>query len=378
MKLSYSFVLACAVITLGSVSNTVLGQGSLTPPGAPSPTMKSLSQIEPRTPISSLPYTISTPGSYYLTTNQTGSAVAIAINSGNVTLDLNGFTVQGGTSYGIAINGNYTNIIVRNGTIANFAGNGVDGYTYGYPRNVLFENLTVSGCGNRGIATYYDSVIRNCRVYGTSGLGIYTYGGQIVDCITRSNAAGGIFGYSAVIRNCHSEANYSSGIECNVGSILDSESFNNTGYGIQLYGGASVRRCHVQGNTSAGIYAPNYSPFLGGVIADCVVTTNYYGIDLASPGYLVTGNEIAYNPNAGIIISSSNNRIDGNHIAVLAGYYGIELFNGTSFVNNVIVRNSVFGGGSVGINYYIVGTNNDVGPIGNASTNTSPWANFSH
>ena len=44
----------------------VMGQGSLTPPGAPGETMKSLEQVEPRTPISSLPYTISESGSYYV------------------------------------------------------------------------------------------------------------------------------------------------------------------------------------------------------------------------------------------------------------------------------------------------------------------------
>jgi hypothetical protein len=42
-----------------------LAQGSLTPPpGAPAPTMKTLDQIEARTPISSAPFTISAPGSY--------------------------------------------------------------------------------------------------------------------------------------------------------------------------------------------------------------------------------------------------------------------------------------------------------------------------
>lgn len=46
-------------------------QGSLTPPGAPEPTMKTLDQIEARTPISSAPFTIIRPGSYYLTTNLT-------------------------------------------------------------------------------------------------------------------------------------------------------------------------------------------------------------------------------------------------------------------------------------------------------------------
>ena len=32
--------------------SSLLAQGSLTPPGAPAPTMKTLAQIDPRTPIS--------------------------------------------------------------------------------------------------------------------------------------------------------------------------------------------------------------------------------------------------------------------------------------------------------------------------------------
>ena len=57
--------------------DTCFGQGSLTPPGAPAPTMKTLSQIEPRIIInaagtpgdSSNLFNITQPGSYYLTTN---------------------------------------------------------------------------------------------------------------------------------------------------------------------------------------------------------------------------------------------------------------------------------------------------------------------
>src|ERR1017187_5142875 len=63
--------------------------GSLIPPGTPAPTMITLNQIEPRTPITNTTaVTISASGSYYLTSNinvATGDAIMIAASQ--VTLD---------------------------------------------------------------------------------------------------------------------------------------------------------------------------------------------------------------------------------------------------------------------------------------------------
>src|SRR5678815_1618363 len=102
--------------TLNPQLSTVLAQGPLTPPGAPAPSMKTLDQIEPRTPISSVPFTISAPGSYYVTTNLTAGVDqnGIIVAADNVTLDLNGFTLFGGggtSGEGISTSGARTNIV---------------------------------------------------------------------------------------------------------------------------------------------------------------------------------------------------------------------------------------------------------------------------
>ena len=91
-------ILTGFVATLWMFMGTdVMGQGSLTPPGAPGETMKTLEEVyertDPRTPISSLPYTISEPGSYYLTGNLSSTTNGIVIESNFVTVDLMGFSL---------------------------------------------------------------------------------------------------------------------------------------------------------------------------------------------------------------------------------------------------------------------------------------------
>ncbi|MGZ5022930.1 MAG: hypothetical protein ACXWAX_10115, partial [Chthoniobacterales bacterium] len=110
--------LALLLLSLGT-PYTAFAQGSLTPPAAPTPTMKSLDQIEPRTPISSLPFTISTAGSYYVTANLTGvvGQHGITINADNVTLDLGGFELIGpgsSVTVGVRVVSGHTDATIRN------------------------------------------------------------------------------------------------------------------------------------------------------------------------------------------------------------------------------------------------------------------------
>src|SRR4051794_28495446 len=93
------------VLLLSLVARAASPQGSLTPPGAPAPTMKTLDQLEPRVPVSATTtpgdatsvFKITQPGSYYLTGNITGASGkhGTFIAAGNVTLDLMGFELVG-------------------------------------------------------------------------------------------------------------------------------------------------------------------------------------------------------------------------------------------------------------------------------------------
>ena len=68
-KAGWSVAIAVSLVLAATLAGWVNAGGPLDPPGPPGVTMKSLSEVEPRTPISALPFTISQPGSYYLTAN---------------------------------------------------------------------------------------------------------------------------------------------------------------------------------------------------------------------------------------------------------------------------------------------------------------------
>lgn len=167
-----------ALFTLPSA----FGQGALTPPGAPAPTMKSLSQVEPRTPISYEEYYIGNPGSYYLTTNLTGASAAnpygIWIASDNVTIDLSGFTIQGaaGSNHGIYIYGSHTNITIQNGIITGWGHDGISLNPSMLPQTVVLANLTITGNTGNGIVVGNGYLISNCSIQNNGSVGILVDG----------------------------------------------------------------------------------------------------------------------------------------------------------------------------------------------------------
>ena len=252
MKLGILLVIGFAFIT------SIHAQGPLPPPGAPAPSMKSLDQIEARTPISSAPITISSGGSYYLTRNLTvPGGNAIVITASNVTLDLNGFTISSTADPALgtcmaslpARNG----IVIRNGTIrgsvvrsgSTYSGAGFqDAISMVSSVGVQVEKIHISGILSSGISLpTTNSHVKNCLVVTCGGTGIQAE--SVEECTVTD--IGGVAINSKIATKCvgANEVGTADGIaadivtdcrgSCVAGSGISAKTVNNS-YGISSNG----------------------------------------------------------------------------------------------------------------------------------------------
>jgi len=289
MKTNTLVLIAVLLASCDINRSTSLAQGTLTPPGAPAPTMKSLDQIEARTPISSAPFAITQPGSYYLTTNVTvSSGDAITISANNVTLDLNGFTISStaavaSTDNAILLSGGRTNIAIRNGHISSgVTNNGVGVYSgsgfgfgvifSGFPYNVRVSDLSVSGCQYDGIYVGYGStVVESCVV---NTVGAYGIQGQSVSDSTANDC--GTTAISAITaNNCNGSAGTGSGVYATTANNCNG---NSAGVGYSVYGVyvlGNAQNCY--GNNSAN-----------GVGLSATIAENCWGQSSSGTGIFAT------------------------------------------------------------------------------------------
>jgi hypothetical protein len=303
-----------------ALTNSARAQGSLTPPGAPAPSMVSLSQIYARLDArisitnSSTAVTLSQPGSYYLTTNLTVlSGTAITITTNDVALDLNGFTISSsaasaaGTAVGL--NTGLINITVRDGFIqsgvtnkaATYAGPGFNYGIYGTGlTNITISSVSINGVLDAGIflGAENSTVVENCTVT-TAG----SYG---IEASTVKNSIAIGCGNTAIYADLVSDCR---GIS------------SGSGYGIEA---STALNCYGQSSGSVGLgatTAQNCYGYCTGASSGLNATTaqNCYG-------YSSTGDGI----NAYLALNCDGTSSSGTADGVVASYLAQNCYGSSS------------------------------------------------
>jgi hypothetical protein len=214
-----------------------------------------------QTPLTVVPVTITTPGSYCFTSDLQCSAPdsdAIVIDVDDVTIDLMGYNLVGpcsGQGRGIYINAR-ANVEIRNGTIRDFGAEGilalwtpnpVDFSRYGYLHRVI--DVRVLFNGSDGICLEgRQNFVKDCSASGNVGDGFFAW-----DCSTLigntayENGGTGIrVMFGATVINNTLFANGVDGISAHVGCTVSC----NTATYNELAGITAGDDCTVTGNTA--------------------------------------------------------------------------------------------------------------------------------
>jgi parallel beta-helix repeat protein len=423
--------LALLLLSLG-IPAAAFAQGSLTPPAAPTPTMKTLDQVEARTPIDAVhtpgdanwEAIISAPGSYYLTGNLGATKPnGIHVTAASVTIDLNGFQItrsSGSGGDGITVDAGAHRCALVHGVITGFA-NGVN--TDAAARSVSIRRVSVANCTNLGLTVGAAGEIADCLAHDNSGTAaIFTGDGStLTNCAATGNTTGYAIqvGSGCTLRDCTVANNLGNFDKISTQSsctLHNCAAYNNTGFsGISVGTGCVLTNCTAQGNTSgasvsSGIAAGTGSTLvhcnargnlssaastsLTGMginvstdctIKDCTVSANKGDGIRVSSNCIVIGNESGTNGNggdgAGIHATGDDNRIEGNN--VVENDRGMDVDS----AGNIIVRNTASGNGNnwdvVTGNVILVISATTAGAVsgnfgGTAPGSTDPSANFTY
>lgn len=249
-----------AAFLLLTPAELVCAQGSLTPPGPPAPSLRTLEQIEPRRPVGNAGETLTAPGSYYLTgdLNGNGSVPGLTIAGPNITVDLNGFsiarTLNVGLSPGLVIQAAGANARIRNGRIRNWGGDGVQ--VSGSGTAATFEDLEIINNGGHGLRAGEEATVRRCLLQYQTGDGLQVgLRSRVEDCRAADNGGAGIrAGVDVVIVRSHGSRSGSTGIHLDERSAaLDCVASSNASYGVFGVGNNLVRGGVFAFNAEGGI-----------------------------------------------------------------------------------------------------------------------------
>lgn len=327
-----------------------------------------------------LPLTITRSGGYTLGEEISATGGGITISVSNVTIDLAGFTLGGGTGDGISVGvTGLKNIVVKNGRIRGWGGHGIDLDT-STPSSSQILDVVSEGNGADGIRVFTGSLLSGCTASGNGEDGIQGDGdgGTIVDCTTSSNGGDGFALENGAwsVSHCSAVSNTGNGIsaEGEGTNVLACASANNKGSGIRMQGPGTITSSTFHNNGDSvgdvGIFASE-----GVNVLDTVASNNFSVGIAVQENSTVRGCTASANRTVGIDTTGDGNLIEDNHV-IGNLLYGIAAESLIS-QHNFIVHNMAHGNGTD----YSLATGNSYGVIntGSASfSNSNSWANYKH
>lgn len=352
-----------AICTLGQLH----AQGDLAPPpGAPTPGMKTLSQIEARTPLAAgaISHTLSSPGSYYLTGNlsQNGTASAITITAANVTLDLNGYSIIGSNT-GSSVPGITMSIAAIGGTVSNGTVKGWSGPGISTAASCVIESIKSLGNATTGILTGDDCRIKHCSVSANTSYGVFTGNQCLIENSTVSGSNRGIqVATRSSVRNCVVSGSVNSGITAAEGCTVQDTSVSGVtnGNGIATGTGAIIRGCNVSnciGTTHWGIVVSGSGEVDHCTVSSCTALSGIATGSGSSVSHCVaSGNTSAQSESGGISAGP------GSSVSDCTASQNTSTFATLSEVTGYGIRIDASGGGS-SVNRCAVSANKGAGIV---------------
>jgi parallel beta-helix repeat protein len=356
-----------SLVALAAVAGIVHG-GPLDPPQAPGSTS---GVLRPGTPITSLPFPITQSGNYYLTHDLTmaTSGDGITISANDVTIDLAGFTIDGGNVGGSGIvSTNNSGLAVRNGNAEHWKN---AGFNLQFSLGAVAEQLTAS-FNDVGISIN-TATLTGCTVFENKTTGLRSSFSTISDCNAQANGTGFQL-FEASISHCVSEGNAGNGISVERGSVEDCTLSANGGDGITIAVSSGGALSTVRNNTIEFSNANGITVNSGGAIVENNTLRGNKGSGIYVPGNdnRIRANTSSSNTGEGIDILGSYNTVDDNS-ALQNVDYGIFVALGTK---NTVVKNSATGNrASSDQQNYLIASGQNAGPIGAAASATLPWSN---
>jgi hypothetical protein len=180
---------------------------------------------------------------------------------------------------------------------------------------------------------------------------VYAGGHYVVSRSTFSNNTGnGLNAVNSSIDACTANSNHGIGFDISSVAISACAANNNLGGGISADHACTVDACTASGNSVFGIRAAQ----------ECVIRNN-----------AVRQSVGGQSPYAGILVTGSNNRVEGNN--TINCNHGIRVDG----AGNLIIANS---SSNCTIGFAVTGAQT-IGPVISASgtiSSSNPWANFAY